>query len=187
MELVIKHKNAISDSDIALCLSLMNKQRKDYIKTVTNVHRKTMSICAEFVAKKLISKITGRAFEEIDILRTEKGKPYLKDDSLFISISHSGDFVAVAADTVPIGIDIEEVKVIDLKIAKRVCTISDLEFLYSGENLLGFYKIWTAKEAYFKMKGTGITDLKSISYNKINAVHQIKDNLLITTVTEKPM
>lgn len=178
--------NNLNTEDEERCVSLMTEERRSYILTVSNTRRRKASIAGEWLVKKAIYELYSVPIEEIIIERTQKGKPYVKDKNIHISISHSADFVAVAVATEPIGIDIEVIKPLDLKVADKACNQKDKQLLLSAkteeEALLTFLKIWTAKEAYFKMKGTGITNLKEISYTDINAVHTFENNLIITTV-----
>ncbi len=178
--------NNLKPQEAEKCLSQMTEQRKKYIASVSNPKRKAESIAGEWLVKKAVSEFFSLKEEEIVLERNEKGKPYIKDRDIFRSVSHSGDFVVVAVDIVPIGIDIEVIKPANLKIADKVCSESDKQFILTAqtddEKLLNFLKIWTAKEAYFKMKGTGIVNLKKISYKDICAVHNFENNLIITTV-----
>lgn len=74
----------------------------------------------------------------------EGAKPYLKSNEKYFSLSHSGDFVALAFSDVPCGIDIEKKKDRDYKaIAKR------LKFDVDTEE--EFYKEWTKYEAEYKL------------------------------------
>ena len=100
----------------------------------------------------------------------EKGKPYLKGNEIFISIAHSGEYVACAVDESPIGIDIEKIRDIDFKITNRVCSEEEKEYLFENEaeKLYRFYEIWTAKEAFFKMRGTGIENFKLVNILELN-------------------
>ena len=45
-----------------------------------------------------------------------------------------------------------------------------------------FYEVWTAKEAYFKKMGTGITDLKSVDVTSLEKKVIIEDDYLITII-----
>lgn len=55
------------------------------------------------------------------VFQTEgNGKPVVRHiPSFHFNLSHSGDWVVCAIDDAPVGIDIEEIKPIDLAIAKR--------------------------------------------------------------------
>lgn len=103
----------------------------------------------------------------LNIESEESGKPYLPDapDILF-SISHSGSYAAVVvADSKEcsrIGIDIQakDRKNI-LKIAKRFYTELENDLIASAESDSQkeelFYLIWSAKEAFIKCDGKGLS------------------------------
>lgn len=92
----------------------------------------------------------------------EHEKPYVADNSLYFSVSHSGEIVAIATDSIEIGMDVEALPSLDrLKIADRFYHVNEREYVHHAEDeLRAFCRIWTRKEAYLKCTGEGIsTDL----------------------------
>ena len=145
-------------------LSLSRKQRIDRLTAPDSRKR---SLAGELLVLQTLKKeynIDGVI--ECD----EKGRPYLKENKIFISIAHSGEYVACAVDESPIVIDIEKIRDIDFKISNRICTEEEKEYLFKNEKqrLYRFYEIWTAKEAFFKMQGTGIKNFKSVNILELN-------------------
>ena len=165
----------------------MDEKRKNYINSLKHKEGKLLSVAAEWLTKSNASRLLNKPLEEIVLLRDEKGKPFIKDSPLYISISHTGNFAAVTLHTAPVGLDIEVLKPIDKRLKNRICTDSDLKYVLSLDNEieenLKTLEIWTAKEAYFKKIGTGITNFKSISYKDIKATHKREGSILKTTVT----
>lgn len=88
----------------------------------------------------------------------EFGKPYLPDyPEVHFNISHSGQFVACAVCSKPVGIDVQEITPYCPNVAARVCSKAELtQIENSGDKAAEFTKIWTRKEAYLKMLGVGI-------------------------------
>lgn len=90
------------------------------------------------------------------------GKPQLACGSLHFNLSHTADHLLIAVANFPdVGIDIERVNPRDKldALAKRV--FSDRELLLwrqlsSEQQLIGFYRLWTKKEAFVKAVGRGI-------------------------------
>ena len=168
------------------CLALMEPERREKILTGKHKQTRDMSIFGEWMVKTELSKISGVSIEKINLARTSKGKPYAVNLPYHFSISHCENLLAIAIGKKEIGIDIEIIKPLKNDVTKMLCTKSDMSFLKSAESgteqLLYFYKIWTAKEAYFKMLGSGITNLKNINYNDIKPQHIIKDNCIISIV-----
>jgi 4'-phosphopantetheinyl transferase len=91
----------------------------------------------------------------------ENGRPLLAGESLDFNLSHSGDLALIAVSTVPIGVDVEQIKEMTdfLAIARRYFAAAELEFLRKTppeELLKTFYAIWTRKEAFVKATGRGL-------------------------------
>ncbi|MEE0946637.1 MAG: 4'-phosphopantetheinyl transferase superfamily protein [Acutalibacteraceae bacterium] len=170
------------EEEYTQCLSLMTEERRKYINSLSDEKRKLTSVCAQWHILSLASEVSGKKYSEITVLRNEKGKPYLKDLPFHISISHSDSLVAVAINQNPIGIDIEKIKSRNLNLCRKLCDDEASIIRNSNNPTIDFYKIWTAKEAYFKMTGTGIVNLKSVSYKDIDCTHFFKNDYIITIV-----
>ena len=94
----------------------------------------------------------------------EKGKPHIYDDSVYFSLSHSGDYVACIISDKPCGIDIERhsEKRDYSKIARRICTDDELSMI---NNSVEFYSYWTLKESALKAVGLGLAlDMKKVEF-----------------------
>ena len=88
----------------------------------------------------------------------EYGKPHLLSPSgMHFSVSHTSHYIAYTAGIVPVGVDIEYRRSVNLNIAKHYFSKGEQEVLReSRDPVLDFYRIWTAKEAILKRNGTGI-------------------------------
>jgi 4'-phosphopantetheinyl transferase len=93
-----------------------------------------------------------------EILYNENGKPFFPDGPYF-SLSHSGHFVCLAvSSTAPVGLDIEIRREEDfVGMGKTAFHPVELAFLLQQPTADLFYYIWTAKESYAKMIGTGFS------------------------------
>jgi phosphopantetheinyl transferase len=91
----------------------------------------------------------------------ESGKPFLCDQlDTFISISHSKNYCALGTSLKEIGIDIEEINPRIDRIASRF--LHDNERRFIGEQtLLDLTKLWTMKEAMFKLNKRSGIEFKS--------------------------
>ena len=107
------------------------------------------------VAGLLIQRYTGGA----GLSYGEHDKPYVSAGSVYFSISHSGDIVAIAVDRTEVGCDVEAVPSDDrLKIADRFYHENERAYVDSAvDKNTAFCRIWTRKEAYLKMTGEGIS------------------------------
>ena len=126
-------------------------------------HRKA-SVAADHLARTMIAEACDADAASIQFRKDENGKPHVVDLPIHFNVSHSGDFVACAVDSSPVGIDIEQIRPIRPALVKKVCTESERAYVENGgeDMLLRFFEVWTSKEAWFKYTGTGITDLKSV-------------------------
>lgn len=91
------------------------------------------------------------------------GRPVLPDGMPKLSVSHSGDRVAVAFSAAgDIGLDVEEIKAFAdfMNTARGILSeeeYSCLRELPCEEQLAGLYTFWTRKEAYLKATGEGLS------------------------------
>lgn len=161
--------------------SLMSTDKQQRVDRFRFVDDKKRTVAGEMLARKAIAEWCIVAPEGIVFSIKEHGKPYAKDWAVEFNISHSGDMVVCAVDDKPVGIDIEQVRPIDLTVAKRICSDEELLYLFghtpveqdfsyttNTEILTRFFEIWTKKEAYGKCIGNGIcfADLYTIEYSK---------------------
>jgi len=98
----------------------------------------------------LLYNMTG---ETKQILYEESGKPYLEDNSFFISLSHTRGYVAIIlSEHHRVGVDIETTGERALKLAHKF--VDDTELTYPETNLITkadmLTMIWSAKETMYK-------------------------------------
>ncbi len=129
----------------------------------------------DYCIKKSVPPGEGRA--AVVMAAGEHGKPYcVEPKGIHFSVSHSGKIWICAIQQEPIGIDIEAFEKDNekqlavsaskeryMKIASRFYTVEERQ--YADKNgSLGFLSVWVRKEAYAKLKGTGLTeDFRSFS------------------------
>ncbi len=84
------------------------------------------------------------------------GRPRLPGDGLDVSVTHSGDFAAVAASTAgPVGIDLEAVRPVDHQpLLNEVLALEERD---EATSLEAFFTYWTRKESVLKATGTGMS------------------------------
>lgn len=100
----------------------------------------------------------------------EHGKPYFIDHpNLAFNITHTNNTMAIiVAKEGPVGIDIEEIKQRKnfVGLEEKVLHSIEKEWLHSQTNYLyGFFTLWSAKEAYLKATGQGLTGLATLELN----------------------
>lgn len=167
------------ESELRRGYYMMDDARKSAVLRYRGDKDKRRTVLGELLARKAIAENTGIDEKDIEFGRQESGKPYAKNVEIEFSISHSKDMVVCAVSESKIGIDVELIRDMDMRITKIACTENDLEYIFGAKNagaegvtpdsdmLLRFFRLWTAKEAYLKYCGTGISRLKSVDYYEI--------------------
>lgn len=90
----------------------------------------------------------------------EHGKPYLTSSpDIFFNISHSRSSVVCAVSDTPVGVDIQDIRHLTMKVGRKFLTDSELRrasaITDEQELDLELCRIWCIKESYGKMTGKG--------------------------------
>ena len=99
---------------------------------------------------------------EAELEYNEYEKPYAPHYPEF-NISHSGNWVILAAGESTIGADIERINPANIDVAPSVYTSRELEWL-AEEPLQRFFRLWVLKESVMKATGMGM-NLEPISFD----------------------
>lgn len=169
----------------------LSSSRKAHIGQFRREADRARSLTGEWLLRQLLQQYWDISAPVI--LRQENGKPVLEGCSLSVSIAHSDDLVVCAADEKPIGIDTERCKPFRWALAERICTPEEWQYLSQGQRpaeeicaeesaISRFYEIWTGKEAWFKMLGTGLQDLRSVNVLTLNRQIFRQEDYLIQIV-----
>jgi 4'-phosphopantetheinyl transferase len=113
----------------------------------------------------LVKYAIGETFEiplkDICFLRNEYGKPFVKGrEGIHFNISHSAERIVCAVSSQPVGVDIEKVTSIDtLAVARVFFSKDEADYISSvpphrRQDL--FFDLWTMKESYIKLEGSGL-------------------------------
>jgi 4'-phosphopantetheinyl transferase len=140
-------------------------------------------IIGRSILRRLLAEYVGVSRRELKIEAGQFGKPLLSNPSngggIRFNLSHSAGLCLIAfRPDGEIGIDIERVRpeigVVDL--AQRYFAaeeVAALEELSQANQVLGFFRCWTRKEAYVKARGEGLQiplDRFAVSLNPGNPV-----------------
>ena len=135
------------ETDIALLLPARRKEKtRQYLLPADRLRCLAGGLLMEHIAQ-------GR-----EVLYEEYGKPYLSEGPFF-NLSHAGDYVCLAvSESSPVGIDIELHRSEDfLSLGKTAFHADEIDFLEKEPTAERFFTIWTLKESYAKMFGTGFS------------------------------
>jgi 4'-phosphopantetheinyl transferase len=146
-----------------------------------NATSKLQTVAGELLARYSVGQYTGKPEQEIILRFGEKGKPHIENrNDLHFNISHSGHYVVCAAASCEVGIDVERVRKVNLRIAERFFSekeISDLMAKDEHDRMHYFITLWTIKESYLKAIGRGLTQhLNSFTIVKNNESYHLTGN-----------
>lgn len=117
--------------------------------TITHEQKRLEFCVGRVLAKTLLEKLSVK-FE--GIIKDEFGKPFFRNNSYHLSLSHSYPYVGALIDkNKSVGIDVEQIKSKLLKIAPRVLHPTELKD--AGDNEIKHCIYWCAKEALVKIYG----------------------------------
>jgi 4'-phosphopantetheinyl transferase len=143
-------------TEVTLCKSYDISYAKEFF---LEKDRKKRLTARNYLRKRLI-KFLGY---NPRILVSNNGKPYIKNNNINFNISYSEDIVVIAISNNLIGVDIESIEpsIIDNLSLDGILTYREQRLIQNKgpeERSLTFFKIWTAKEAYLKCIGSGISN-----------------------------
>lgn len=155
---IVKNDNSLDNATFQFLLQFvpLDKQRRILRQRIKQ--NADNMLVGTILAKYMLRKVFHIPFSAQHISYGRYGKPYLRDyPNVHFNISHSGQFVVCAVSANPIGVDVQVIVPYQRDVAKRVCSPEELMQIESSPDpSVEFTKCWTQKEAYVKMKGTGL-------------------------------
>lgn len=154
-----------------------NRQWQQAYRAVDNLQWQQMPRTAEgmlpdspvcwqmLTGEQLLSGIPGPL--PLEVTYGERGKPSIAHVPWHYNLSHSGAYAALALSGAPVGIDIQKKGAYSQAMVKRFFSpeetqayekLSQCAGLQAEEAADLFYTLWCRKEAYGKLKGTGLTE-----------------------------
>ncbi|MCR5787157.1 MAG: 4'-phosphopantetheinyl transferase superfamily protein [Acholeplasmatales bacterium] len=120
---------------------------------------------------------------DIVIIRDKNKRPLYKDYNYYYSVSHTKNYLAFVLSKENVGLDIEERVLRDFKAISYVSSEEEYNECKEPDD---YYTLWTFKEAYAKLKGTGITkELNNILTYKYKNKQTIYINHLVITLVKE--
>lgn len=178
--LIFDHMTQCSEQEVARLLPLVSEQRRTQAMRYTHLFGqycclKSYELLLQLLAAHLlpISHSPSRrpiaalprpiSSKRPSFLYNEYGAPYLADGPYF-SISHCKQAIAVVVSDSPVGIDIEGIRKMDDGLVRKTMNLEEQSQIAMSQNPeVEFIRLWTRKEAYVKMQGTGIiSDMHTI-------------------------
>ncbi len=154
---------------------------------------RTRYITAHYYTREILSKYLGQPPEKIRFAYNQYSKPELEEDTnapgLRFNLSHSAEIALLAvANGFNVGVDIELVKhdKATEDIARRFYSSREVELLLNQPGNIrdeAFFRIWTRKEAYIKVRGEGM----AIPLDQIEVSFLPGDQPKITGIMDDPL
>ena len=142
-------------------LKLLPKQQQERIMLFKKPDDLQRSLLGEAMCRAILAKVLDQVPSTIELVKSEKGKPYLKDhNNIHFNLSHSGNWVVMVLHDKPVGVDVENVREVDYRIAQRFFSkeeYAELDLLEGLAKRRLFFRLWTLKESYLKFLGKGLT------------------------------
>lgn len=153
MTIKIVYTNDICRDSLEPLIPILSEERQRRIATLDK------SAAVEFIMTELLirreaSRSLGVPFRGLRFGYGEHGKPYIADALGYnFSVSHSGGCIAFAESAENIGVDVQ-LRQGGKRFAARFFTENERQYAQQGDR--EFFEVWTRKEAYVKMLGTGL-------------------------------
>ncbi|KAL9972037.1 hypothetical protein ACROYT_G018276 [Oculina patagonica] len=163
--------------------SCVQSEEKDRIMKFVFKKDAKSALIGRLLMRKVISELTHVPYNEVILKRTEKGKPYLANDTepslrnFNFNISHQGDFTVLAAEPlVQVGVDVMKTTYPSsspvpgfFNTMRKQFTAYEWQTIKSQttewKQLEMFHRHWCLKESYVKATGTGIGhDLQAVEF-----------------------
>lgn len=154
--------------------------------------QKKLAYFADLLSQYAISYMFCIPREEVKVSKNSRGAPFLPDYSGFgISKSYAGRYAVCALSTSKVGIDVERLRIPNMRLAKKYFSKSELQDIFKKQNpsqndyLLAkndveicrrWTEVWTLKEAYGKFLGLGLSGVwpTDLSIKSICGINQLE-------------
>ncbi len=151
------------------------------------VHHRSRFIAARGILRQLLGNYLTTSPHSLTFTYSDRGKPQLATDiSLQFNLSHSEEY-ALFGFTLNhlIGVDIEYQRAMPdaLKIAQRFFSAREYQMLAAvslEQQPKLFFQLWTAKEAYLKGTGTGLSG----SLSSVEICLDQRESLYLSTIKQ---
>lgn len=134
-------------------------------KEINNANYETChETCYQLLSELL--KSYGIDYNTIIIKKSQYNKPYIDNCNIHFNMSHSKNLCACVVSEKQVGIDIEKIRKVNLNTIHHFATKEETEYILKDEKNIfhRLFEIYTLKEAYFKMYGTNLKDIKKINF-----------------------
>lgn len=123
--------------------------------------RRIVSMAARNFVRVRIARLTGRSYDSLIFSAGAHGKPYIEGCEVQFNLSHCGNVILAAFSEDEIGADIEITGRSGNAMVQRAFTQGERDYIAVAPSEQAarrrFCEIWTAKEAFLKLHGVGLS------------------------------
>lgn len=138
-------------------LRFVSTKRREKVLGYKTREDQKRSLAAGLLLEHILNE---RGYSGEQVTAGENGKLYLPGvKDFFFSLSHSGEYAACVISDVPVGVDIQQKRETKANIARRFFQCEEAESIEKQPKRKQqdmFFRYWTGKESYLKLKGQGI-------------------------------
>jgi len=177
---ILPAKRELAKHEFNALLRVVSVEKRERILKYHLKRDSVNCLLGDILARKEICRYTGLKNDELEFSTNYFGKPKLANNhKIYFNISHSGHYIACAISDKEVGIDIEIIRTVDLKIAENFFAPDEAAYIMTNtNNKHRFYEVWTKKEARIKLEGKGLSmPLQSFSVfnsNEANEFHYLE-------------
>lgn len=164
-----------SEADYNAAFNALDPEKKARAQKIRQRKDKMRTVFADDLVRTMLAEALSCEKSDISFCYGEYGKPLLAGGAYHFNVSHCENVVVTAIHEAPVGIDVERIREISPYIAKKYFCHNEQVYLFgheprdtdyehalSPEARMRFFELWTAKEAYLKCRGTGMTHVKAV-------------------------
>ena len=158
VELYLIHTDFLDEEPVfRKKLQQVSDKRRERVLSYKIREDQKRSLAAGLLLEQILNE---KGYDPKMIAEEENGKLYLPDvDNFFFSISHSGTYAACVVSDVPVGVDIQQKRATKANIARRFFQVEEAKKIENQpleKRDEMFFRYWTGKESYLKLKGDGL-------------------------------
>ena len=175
--LVFDDMSQCTDTEVERLLPLVSAQRREQalkfkftfgrfacVKSYTMLQQLVQEILAEADTRWILLQQRLKEWNG-DFVYNEHGKPFMRNalgeriEGVGFSISHCRNAIAVAVGDRPVGVDVESFRHPGDALLRRTMNPDEqVQVIEAEDSAEAFTRLWTQKEAVFKLLGTGLVD-----------------------------
>ena len=152
--------DSLGDDFVQNNLSALPRFRREECARYQQEFDKKACVAAFLLFKYGLRERFGIA-EQVTFDYSEHGKPYLREfPDVQFNLSHCKKAVVCALSDSDVGVDVQDVRSLNMNTVRRTCSESEISQINESENPDRlFCKFWTQKESYAKAKGVQLTSV----------------------------